>query len=80
MQAGWKINNMYASKESLRIRKSKVIFVTDNYGGGKGHNVIIPENCTDWIVMDFDGLQTFLYIKNGLILDEDGEHVGMFEL
>lgn len=71
---------MYADKESLRIRKSKVIYVSDAYGGGKGHDVIIPADCTDWIVIDYDGLQTFLYIKNGLILDEDGKHVGMFEL
>lgn len=71
---------MYADKESLKIRKSKVIYVSDAYGGGNGHDVIIPEECTDWIVIDYDGLQTFLYIKNGIILDEEGKHVGMFEL
>ncbi len=71
---------MYANKESLNIRKSKVICVSDSYGGGKVHDVIIPKDCTDWIVMDFDGLQRFLYVKNGLILDEEGNHVGMFNL
>lgn len=71
---------MYANKESLNIRKSKVIHVSDSYGGEKGHDVIIPNDCTDWIVMDSDGLQTFLYVKDGLILDEEGYSVGMFSL
>ena len=71
---------MYANKESLNIRKSKVIYVSDSYGHSKGHDVIIPKDCTDWIVIDYDGLQTFLYIKDGLILNEEGNHVGMFNL
>ena len=71
---------MYADKDSLNIRKSKVIHVSDSYGGTTGHDLIIPNDCTDWIVIDYDGLQTFLYVKDGLILDEEGEHVGMFSL
>lgn len=49
----------------MKVSKSIVLTISRAYGGGEETSIPLPPDITDWMVKDYDGIETPYIVRNG---------------
>lgn len=59
----------------MKTRTETVVTISNDWGGSKYIDIILPEGVTDWFVTDYDGLESLWYVKEGKLYNENDERI-----
>ena len=59
----------------MKTRTETIVKISSNYGGYEDKDIILPEGITDWLVTDYDGLESLWYVKRGKLYNEYNKRI-----